>query len=109
MAFCCSAGPLAVRQVMEEEMTTRVGPKGRHDADRVATRNGAAARSAPTRRCPQAALLARALQYTKTGIPDRSTSPLSSCSPRSSNSMPDPATRSTTVRDTKTSLSSAPA
>jgi hypothetical protein len=74
MAFCCSADPLAVRQVMEEEVTTRVGPKGRHDADRVATCNGAAARSAPTRRCPQAALLARALQYTKTGIPDRSTS-----------------------------------
>lgn len=42
MAFCCSAGLLAVSPIMNEEMTTKVGPKGRHDADRVATRNGSA-------------------------------------------------------------------
>ena len=42
LAFCCSAGLLAVRQVMEEELTALVGPKGRHDPDRPATRNGRA-------------------------------------------------------------------
>lgn len=42
LAFCCSAGLLAVEQVMLAEITTRVGPKGRHDQDRVATRNGTA-------------------------------------------------------------------
>lgn len=62
MAFCCSAGLLAVSQIMNEEMTTKVGPKGRHDPDRVATRNGSApgsvvlgSRSVPLRR-PRATL-----------------------------------------------------
>jgi transposase-like protein len=40
MAFCCTAGLLVASQVMEEELTGRIGPKGRHDPDRVATRNG---------------------------------------------------------------------
>jgi putative transposase len=42
MAFCCSAGLLALGQIMEEEVTARIGPKGRHDPDRVGTRNGTA-------------------------------------------------------------------
>jgi transposase-like protein len=42
MAFCCSAGLLAVSQIMQEELTAKVGPKGRHDPNRVATRNGTA-------------------------------------------------------------------
>ena len=61
-AFCCSAGLLAVSQIMNEEMTTKVGPKGRHDPHRVATRNGSApgsvvlgARTVPLRR-PRATL-----------------------------------------------------
>ncbi|HSH58704.1 MAG TPA: IS256 family transposase, partial [Acidimicrobiales bacterium] len=40
MAFCCSAGLLAVSQIMDEELTAKVGPKGKHDPDRPATRNG---------------------------------------------------------------------
>ena len=40
LAFCCSAGLLAVSQIMNEELTVKVGPKGRHNPDRVATRNG---------------------------------------------------------------------
>jgi hypothetical protein len=62
MAFCCSAGLLAVIQIMNEELTVKVGPKGRHDPDRVATRNGAApgsvvlgGRTVPLRR-PRATL-----------------------------------------------------
>jgi putative transposase len=42
MAFCCSAGLAVVSQIMEEELTDKVGPKGRHDPERTATRNGAA-------------------------------------------------------------------
>jgi len=42
MAFCCSAGLVVVAQLMEEEMTAKVGPKGRHDRERIATRNGSA-------------------------------------------------------------------
>jgi len=42
LAFSCSAGLLVVQQIMAEEMTVKVGPKGRHDPDRVATRNGTA-------------------------------------------------------------------
>ncbi|MGO9333653.1 MAG: transposase [Acidimicrobiales bacterium] len=42
MAFCCSAGLAVVSQIMEEELTEKVGPKGHHDPDRVATRNGSA-------------------------------------------------------------------
>jgi putative transposase len=57
MAFCCSAGLAVVAQLMEEEMTATVGPKGRHDPERAATRNGSApgsvvlgGRSVPVRR-----------------------------------------------------------
>lgn len=57
MAFCCSAGLAVVAQLMEEEMTAKVGPKGRHDPERIATRNGSApgsvvlgGRSVPVRR-----------------------------------------------------------
>jgi transposase-like protein len=42
MAFSCSAGLLLIDQIMAEEITARVGPKGRHDPGRVATRNGTA-------------------------------------------------------------------
>jgi putative transposase len=62
MAFCCSAGLLAVSQIMNEELIVKVGPKGRHDPDRLATRNGTApgsvvlgGRTVPLRR-PRATL-----------------------------------------------------
>lgn len=62
MAFCCSAGLLAVSQIMNEEVTAKVGPKGKHDPDRTATRNGSApgsvvlgGRTVPLRR-PRATL-----------------------------------------------------
>jgi putative transposase len=62
MAFCCSAGLLAVTQIMNEELTAKVGPKGKHDPDRAATRNGTApgsvvlgSRTVPVRR-PRATL-----------------------------------------------------
>ena len=42
MAFCCSAGLAVVSQLMEAELTEKVGPKGRHDPGRTATRNGSA-------------------------------------------------------------------
>jgi putative transposase len=42
LAFCCNAGLLAVSQIMNEELTAKVGLKHRHDPDRVATRNGTA-------------------------------------------------------------------
>jgi transposase-like protein len=42
LAFSCSAGMLVIGQIMGEEMAAKVGPKGRHDPDRVATRNGTA-------------------------------------------------------------------
>jgi putative transposase len=42
LAFSCSAGLLVVQQLMAEEMTTKVGTKGRHDPQRAATRNGSA-------------------------------------------------------------------
>jgi putative transposase len=42
LAFCCSAGLAVVSQIMEEELSEKVGPKGRHDPDRRATRNGSA-------------------------------------------------------------------
>jgi integrase len=57
MAFCCSAALAVVSQLMEEELTAKVGPKGRHDLERAATRNGSApgsvvlgGRSVPVRR-----------------------------------------------------------
>jgi putative transposase len=62
MAFCCSAGLLAVSQIMNEEVSAKVGPKGKHDPNRVATRNGTApgsvvlgSRTVPVRR-PRATL-----------------------------------------------------
>jgi putative transposase len=42
MAFCCSAGLAVVAQLMEAELTDKVGPKGRHDPERTAVRNGSA-------------------------------------------------------------------
>jgi hypothetical protein len=42
MAFCCSAGLAVVAQLMEAELTDKVGPKGRHDPERRAVRNGSA-------------------------------------------------------------------
>ena len=42
LAFSCSAGLLVIGQIMAEEMTAKVGPKGRHDPQRPATRNGSA-------------------------------------------------------------------
>lgn len=42
MAFCCSAGLAVVAQLMEAELTSVVGLKGRHDPERAATRNGSA-------------------------------------------------------------------
>jgi len=42
MAFCCSAGLAVVAELMEAEMTETVGPKGCHDPERIATRNGSA-------------------------------------------------------------------
>jgi len=57
MAFCASAGLLAVSQIMEEELTAKVGLKGKHDPGRPATRNGSApgsvvlgSRTVPVRR-----------------------------------------------------------
>ena len=43
LAFCCTAGLAVALQIMEEEMTGRVGPRGAHDPERLATRNGSAA------------------------------------------------------------------
>ena len=45
MAFSCSAGMMVIGQIMAEEMTAKVGVRGRHDPDRVATRNGTASGS----------------------------------------------------------------
>ncbi|MGH9046945.1 MAG: IS256 family transposase [Acidimicrobiales bacterium] len=42
MAFCCSAGLAVVAQLMEAELTSVVGLKGRHEPERAATRNGSA-------------------------------------------------------------------
>jgi putative transposase len=42
MAFCCSAGLAVVAQLMEAELTEKIGPKGRHDPERTAVRNGSA-------------------------------------------------------------------
>jgi putative transposase len=57
LAFCCTAGLAIARQLMEEEMAERLGPRGHHDPERVATRNGTApgsvvlgGRSVPIRR-----------------------------------------------------------
>lgn len=57
LAFSCTAGLLVMEQLMEAELTERVGPKGKHDPERAATRNGSApgsvvlgGRSVPVRR-----------------------------------------------------------
>ncbi len=42
MAFCCAAGLAVVEEIMAAEMTDKAGPKGRHDPERTATRNGSA-------------------------------------------------------------------
>lgn len=41
LALSCDAGLLVLAQMMEEELTARIGPKGKHNPDRVGTRNGA--------------------------------------------------------------------
>lgn len=42
LALSCTAGLLVMHQMMENELTAKVGPKGRHDAGRSATRHGRA-------------------------------------------------------------------
>lgn len=42
LALSCTAGLLVMHQMMENELTAKVGPKGRHDAGRTATRHGRA-------------------------------------------------------------------
>lgn len=57
LALSCTAGLLVMEQMMQEELTVKVGPTGRHNPDRQATRNGSAkgsvvlgARTVPVRR-----------------------------------------------------------
>ena len=57
MAFSCAAGLVVIAEMMQEELNAVVGPKGRHDPERVAERNGSApgsvvlgARTVPVRR-----------------------------------------------------------
>jgi putative transposase len=42
LALSCTAGLLVMEQMMQEELTAKVGPKGKHIPDRQATRNGSA-------------------------------------------------------------------
>ena len=42
MAFSCAAGLVVIAEMMQEELNTVVGPKGRYDPERVAERNGSA-------------------------------------------------------------------
>lgn len=42
MAFSCATGLVVIAEMMEAERTQVVGPRGRHDPDRVAERNGSA-------------------------------------------------------------------
>jgi len=42
MAFSCAAGMIVIAEMMEAERSAVVGPKGRHDPNRVAERNGSA-------------------------------------------------------------------
>jgi putative transposase len=42
MAFSCATGLLVIAEMMEAERTEIVGPRGKHDPDRVAQRNGSA-------------------------------------------------------------------
>jgi hypothetical protein len=57
MAFSCAAGLVVIAEMMEQELALVVGPKGKHDPDRVAERNGSApgsvvlgSRTVPVRR-----------------------------------------------------------
>jgi len=45
MSFSCATGMLVIAEMMEAERTRVVGPKGKHDPDRAAERNGNAAGS----------------------------------------------------------------
>jgi len=45
MAFCCNAGLLVVAEMMEAELTELIGPKGAHNVERIASRNGSASGS----------------------------------------------------------------
>ncbi len=42
MSFSCATGMLVIAELMEAERAQIVGPRGKHDPDRVAERNGAA-------------------------------------------------------------------
>jgi transposase-like protein len=42
MAFSCATGMIVIAEMMEAERTRIVGPRGTHDPDRVAERNGSA-------------------------------------------------------------------
>ncbi len=42
MAFSCATGLVVIAEMMQEELARVVGPKGKHDPDRVAERNGSA-------------------------------------------------------------------
>ena len=42
LALSCTAGLLVMEQMMQEELTAKVGPRGKHDPDRQSTRNGSA-------------------------------------------------------------------
>ena len=42
LAFSCAAGMIVIAEMMEAERSALVGPRGRHDPDRVAERNGTA-------------------------------------------------------------------
>lgn len=42
LALSCTAGLLVMEQMMQEELTAKVGPKGRHIPDRRLTRHGSA-------------------------------------------------------------------
>jgi putative transposase len=42
LALSCTAGLLVMEQMIQEELTAKVGPKGRHIPDRQAVRNGSA-------------------------------------------------------------------
>jgi putative transposase len=42
MAFSCAAGMVVIAEMMEEERSRICGPRGKHDPDRTAERNGSA-------------------------------------------------------------------
>lgn len=45
LAFCCNAGLMVVAEMMEAELTELIGPKGAHNVERIASRNGSASGS----------------------------------------------------------------